>query len=156
MLMRLSKMHIIHYIPHKKTPYIIYTRERIDMQQLQISRSVYEERKERYENRIGAMVDYVTTDTICRSRMLLRYFGEKNEHNCGICDVCLSHHAEEVPQEISMEELRDKVLQLLAEESVTPADLAEQILVDKELLTEAVHQLLEEGRISSINGILQT
>ena len=156
MLMRLSKMHIIHYIPHKKTPYIIYTRERIDIQQLQISRMVYEDRKERYEARIGAMVDYVTTDTVCRSRMLLRYFGEKNEHNCGICDICLSHRAEEVPQEISREELCNKVLQVLAEQSATPAELAEQIAADKELLTGAVRQLLEEERITSVNGILQT
>ena len=156
MLMRLSKMHIIHYIPHKKTPYIIYTRERIDIQQLQISRMVYEDRKERYEARIGAMVDYVTTDTVCRSRMLLRYFGEKNEHNCGICDICRSHRAEEVPQEISREELCNKVLQVLAEQSATPAELAEQIAADKELLTGAVRQLLEEERITSVNGILQT
>lgn len=38
------------------------------------------------------MTEYATAEDKCRSRMLLRYFGEKNEHNCGLCDVCLSKH----------------------------------------------------------------
>ena len=112
LLIRLSKMRVIDYIPHKKTPYIIYTRERVDRQHLQISRSIYEERKERYEARIQAMVDYATTETVCRSRMLLRYFGEKNEHNCGICDVCLSHRAE--TPELSSQQIREEIKELLS------------------------------------------
>lgn len=60
------------------------------MRHLQIPPTVYEERKERYEKRISAMLDYVSSDTVCRSRMLLHYFGEKNEHNCGQCDTCIN------------------------------------------------------------------
>ncbi|WP_291530808.1 RecQ family ATP-dependent DNA helicase [Bacteroides sp. UBA939] len=155
MLMHLSKMRIIDYIPHKKTPYIIYTRERVDIQHLQIPRSVYEKRKERYETRIKAMVDYVTTDTACRSRMLLRYFGEKNEHNCEVCDVCLGRRTKEAPRKIPMDELRNEILQVLAKQTVTPAGLAEQITIDKEFLLEALHQLLDEKQIVSVDGILQ-
>ncbi len=87
-LVTLTKRRIVDYIPRKKTPYIIYTRERLELRFLHIPASVYEERKARYEARIKAMEEYVTTENICRSRMLLRYFGEKNEHNCGQCDVC--------------------------------------------------------------------
>ena len=89
-LIHLAKLHIVSYIPRKKTPYIIYTRERVEMRHLQIPPTVYEERKERYEKRISAMLDYVSSDTVCRSRMLLHYFGEKNEHNCGQCDTCIN------------------------------------------------------------------
>ena len=92
-LVTLTKRRIVDYIPRKKTPYIIYTRERLELRFLHIPASVYEERKARYEARIKAMEEYVTTENICRSRMLLRYFGEKNEHNCGQCDVCLSKRA---------------------------------------------------------------
>ena len=92
-LVTLTKRRIVDYIPRKKTPYIIYTRERLELRFLHIPPSVYEERKARYEARIKAMEEYVTTENICRSRMLLRYFGEKNEHNCGQCDVCLSKRA---------------------------------------------------------------
>ena len=82
-LVHLAKLRIVSYIPRKKTPYIIYTRERIEAQLIHISPEIYEERKARYETRINAMLEYVTNDTLCRSRMLLDYFGEKNEHNCG-------------------------------------------------------------------------
>ena len=83
MLVHLAKLRIVSYIPHKKTPYIIYTRERVKAQRIHISPEVYEHRKARYETRINAMLDYVTNDTVCRSRMLLDYFGERNEDNCG-------------------------------------------------------------------------
>ena len=76
MLVHLAKLRIVSYIPHKKTPYIIYTRERVEAQRIHISPEVYEHRKARYETRINAMLDYVTNNTVCRSRMLLDYFGE--------------------------------------------------------------------------------
>ena len=152
LLIRLSKMRVIDYIPHKKTPYIIYTRERVDRQHLQISRSIYEERKERYEARIQAMVDYVTTETVCRSRMLLRYFGEKNEHNCGICDVCLSHRAE--TPGLSSQQIKEEIKELLRKQPLTPADIASQIEADKEIISQCIRELLEDEDLKAENGII--
>ena len=113
-LVTLTKRRIVDYIPRKKTPYIIYTRERLELRFLHIPPSVYEERKARYEARIKAMEEYVTTENICRSRMLLRYFGEKNEHNCGQCDVCLSKRATDNLSEESYEEVKRQILDLLS------------------------------------------
>lgn len=86
----LSQQHIVSYIPAKSTPYIIYTRERVEKERLVIPASVYEERKERMKQRIDAMINYVQDEVTCRSRLLLHYFGEENSHECGLCDVCLS------------------------------------------------------------------
>lgn len=153
-LVMISKRRIIDYIPHKKTPYIIYTRERVELNRLHIPPSVYEERRKRYEARIQAMVEYVTSETACRSRMLLRYFGEKNLHNCGQCDVCISHRTSDEVSTVTFEALKEKLLHLLKATPLTPARVEELIETDKEVLTQVIQYLLEEGEIEMRDGML--
>ena len=155
-LVTLTKRRIVDYIPHKKTPYIIYTRERQELRYMHIPPAVYEERKERYETRIKAMEEYVTTDNVCRSRMLLRYFGEKNDHNCGQCDVCLSHRTspEEV-KENDFDALSRKMTQLLAAKPMTPAEINDSMEEEKEKVAAVIQHLLNEGVWKMENGMIQ-
>ncbi|MDD2512040.1 MAG: RecQ family ATP-dependent DNA helicase [Proteiniphilum sp.] len=88
-LIALSRMRYIRYIPQKKTPFIVFTTAREETRFVSIPRTVYEERKKRFEKRILSMIEYVEETEICRSRMLLIYFGEKDPKDCGYCDVCL-------------------------------------------------------------------
>ena len=61
-LLALTRRHIIHYIPRKKTPYIIYTRERQEKNRLALTREIYEDRKKKlYHPNQGY-------DRICHSR----------------------------------------------------------------------------------------
>lgn len=91
-LVHLGRMRYIRYIPQKKTPFIIFTSPREDTPFISIPKIVYEDRKKRFEKRIHSMIDYVETDDICRSRMLLSYFDEKDPQDCGFCDVCLKRN----------------------------------------------------------------
>lgn len=154
LLKLLAKRRIIDYIPHKKTPYVIYTRERVELHHLQIPPSVYEERKERYETRIRAMISYATSENACRSRMLLRYFGEKNRHNCDICDICLSRHAEE---ELSTEEfnrIKELLIDLLRSEPLTPPLIADRIDATEEAVAETIQHLLDEEVLQMRDGVI--
>ena len=153
-LVTLTKRRIVDYIPRKKTPYIIYTRERLELRFLHIPPSVYEERKARYEARIKAMEEYVTTENICRSRMLLRYFGEKNEHNCGQSDVCLSNRATDNLSDESYEELKSQIHDLLSHSPLTPAETADQIKAEKEDIGQVIRYLLDEGELKMQDGML--
>lgn len=155
LLLHLAKLRIVSYIPRKKTPYIIYTRERVEKQFILLTPAVYEERKQRYEKRIAAMLDYVTNDTVCRSRILLRYFGEKNEHSCGQCDTCLNLHHPKSSDEPSVQDLSASICRLLADKPLSPAALHEQLSAEKDTLSSVLHQLLEEGKIIATNGMLQ-
>ena len=87
-LVILSKHGIVDYVPHKRTPFVVYTQPRVDNKYLSVSKAVYETRKERFETRISAMIGYVERKDVCRSRMLLTYFGELQASDCGQCDVC--------------------------------------------------------------------
>ncbi len=110
----LSKYRIVHYIPRKKTPLIIYTTAREEQKYLAIKRSAYEERKERAENRIQKVLEYLNDNRKCRSRMLLAYFGEKRTKDCKSCDVCLSKHESGIKTS-EFNQIRDRWIELLQE-----------------------------------------
>lgn len=152
-LIFLTKQHILHYIPGKKTPYIIYTRERQETDRIYLSKEVYEERKESYRRRIEAMIEYAESENKCRSRMLLHYFGEKNEHNCGQCDVCLQHHHSGLKQS-QFDEISRQVLSLLKAESLSLQQLKSRMDVPEEQLTKVISYLMSEEIIRQENGQL--
>jgi len=111
-LSALSKLGIISYIPGKKSPYIIYSRRRVDDKYVKIGRDVYETRLERFQERIQKVIAYVMDEEHCRSRMLLQYFGEMKSSNCGMCDYCLAKKDEGVSNH-EYERLRELVQSLL-------------------------------------------
>ena len=90
-LVRLSKSRIVSYIPHKRCQYIIYRQTREEQRYLNLPPAVYEERKARNEKRIGKVLEYINEEERCRVRILLSYFGEEVEQDCGSCDVCVAH-----------------------------------------------------------------
>lgn len=88
-LIQLSRLRIIRYIPKVRTPLIIMNYERLVESNLYISQKRYQERKDLFQKRIESIISYVKEDNICRSRMLIDYFGQKVETDCGICDICI-------------------------------------------------------------------
>ena len=81
---------IISYIPIKTNPQIIFTYERLSSAHIQLSNDNYQNLKRASEQRLAAMLDFVTNLLHCRSKLLLEYFGEKKPRRCGICDVCVA------------------------------------------------------------------
>lgn len=154
MLVILTKRHIIDYIPHKKTPYIIYKRERLDLKYIHLSKEVYEERKERYVKRIEAMIEYVTADDACRSRMLLRYFGEKNEHNCSQCDICIEKKKKALKQP-EFDELASGVFEVIKDNALTPADITRKLNIEPDRVSIVIQYLLDEDKLTMTDGMIQ-
>jgi ATP-dependent DNA helicase RecQ len=67
---------------------IVFIEERRDKKNLYISPENYKELKERYIEKLDAVLNYASKKTKCRSVQLLEYFGETNAYRCGKCDVC--------------------------------------------------------------------
>lgn len=152
-LVMLTQRRILHYIPRKNTPYIIYSQKRIEKERLIISPEIYEKRKESYAYRIKAMIDYATAEEKCRSRMLLHYFGEKNEHNCGQCDVCLKKHESGIKLG-EFQELKERILEVLKEGPLSSVELCEKLKVSATQISPIVSFLISEEIIYLRNGIL--
>ena len=92
----LSQFGILSYYRAKQNPLIIYTEERLENSNIFINHESFNARKERNEKRIEAIINYVTTQTKCRSLQLLEYFGENQSARCGNCDVCRKRNEIEV------------------------------------------------------------
>lgn len=153
-LLSLSRQYILHYIPAKKTPYIIYTRERQETERVYLSKEVYEDRKESYVQRINAMIEYAESENRCRSRMLLRYFGEKNEHNCGQCDVCLQQHQSGLKSG-EFEAISQQLQALLKENPLSLQEIKDKMQVPENHLMKVVSYLVSEEIIRQENGYLE-
>lgn len=158
LLVMFARRGIISYIPHKKTPHIIYTMPRIEQKRLGIPKEVYEVRKERFEKRIKAIIEYATSTNNCRSRMLLHYFGEKNEHNCGICDICLrKKKGSPTLSNSDYKIISAQILQALAEKPLSIDLLCKNLAdINKDKIIPAIRYMLDEGYITQENGILET
>lgn len=142
----LHKKRIIDFIPRKNIPFITYTQDRVNGEDVIISEDVYEKRREQFEKRINAIIDYTRTDYICRSRQLLRYFGETKSEDCGGCDVCLSHSADYPPTD-KVNACCEQIMNILADKEKHHITEMRSIMMDSDVVDAALHHLIAEEKI---------
>lgn len=148
MLVLLSKSGIVDYIPHKKTPLIIYLQPRIDIKYLSISKTIYEDRKIRFEKRVGGMLGYIEKKDICRSRMLLIYFGETDAEDCGVCDVCQMKNSLGISNYL-FNKISEEINQMLVNESATISRIIAQLSdYESEDILSVIRFLSDRGELS--------
>ena len=152
-LTALSKRHLISFIPRRQVPFIRYMQRREDKEHVQIPRNIYEDRLEQYRERIEAMLHYVQTNDRCRSRMLLEYFGEKSDHNCGQCDVCLAEQGLLVTDEGQRDACR-KILALLGDHQRHHITELFRLHIPAEELNSALAWLIQEEHIQQADGFV--
>ncbi len=105
-LLEYTRMHVLHYIPRKRTPYIYFPTSREEPRYLRIPKTVYEDQRERMMKRVEAMLNYTSPSVLCRESAMLSYFGENRSTHCGHCDACIErrkltdHTPEDVQQGI--------------------------------------------------------
>lgn len=146
-LVTLSRMHVIHYIPRRLTPYVYYPTSRELPRYLVIPRAVYEDQRARYEARIGAIKRFAFDEDTCRSRIMLEYFGEKDVHDCGTCDVCRAKKRRR-PTDDENDSLATEVRERLTHSPQTLDGLAALYPSRREALAELIRDMAEEGEIT--------
>ena len=152
-LIALSQRHLVSFIPRRQVPYIRYMQRREDKEHVQIPCSIYEDRLEQYRERIQAMLRYVQASDRCRSRMLLEYFGEKSDHDCGQCDVCLAEQGLLVTDE-GQHDARQKILALLADRQRHHITELFRLNIPTEELNSAITWLVQEEHIQQADGFV--
>lgn len=125
-LQTLQALGIIRYEPQKDSPQLYFPIHRIKAEDLRIDSIKYKERKKQYEERIQAMLQYVEEQAACRSKILATYFGDVHAKSCGICDNCIEQKSLTLSDE-EFENIRHRILNIIKYESLTAAQLMQQL-----------------------------
>ncbi len=91
-LNHLARLQLLDYIPQTGKPQLIFTQERLDVADLNLSDENYRFRLDEARLRTEKMISYVESNARCRSQLLLSYFGETGAKRCGTCDICLERN----------------------------------------------------------------
>jgi len=144
-LLRLSSQGIIHFIPGKKSPLVIFTEERLDRSHLRISPELYLKVKENYVERVAMITEYAGNKTRCRPAFLTAYFGEETGR-CGLCDTCQERNELELSK-YEFDMIIDKIKELVAEKPLRLEELEEQADLPREKSVRVIRWLLDHEKL---------
>ncbi|MBO7446122.1 MAG: RecQ family ATP-dependent DNA helicase [Bacteroidales bacterium] len=144
MLKTLHADKVLTYEPQSEIPLIMFLENRVEAKHLFFDPKDYDDRKQRAQERLEAVIQYVTTDHICRSRQLLSYFGETKSTPCGSCDVCLARK-KRMRQE-QEDEIRKEIMDLY-QQDVTLREILDRLAgrYAEDDLLETMRQMVEDG-----------
>ena len=147
----LNRDHIIEYFPQTDQPQLIFLEDRVDSAGLTIDYDLYRFRKMRYWDRIQKAIAYAE-NPVCRSRQLLNYFGEQNDKDCGICDVCLNRNKTELSN-ADFDAIKTYVQELTANGGLAIEELVKKFPVGtQEKVLQTLNYLLDEGFLLQVEG----
>ncbi|MCT4613852.1 MAG: RecQ family ATP-dependent DNA helicase [Marinifilaceae bacterium] len=147
-LKQLSQRKIIKYIPSRVKAQIILSQERIPNSYLTINREAYDNRKERYLGKINAILNYCESRNLCRSKMLLDYFGQKKSPNCNYCDTCRDYLNDN-----DNKSLEQKILSKLSNQNVLLSDLISKVNHSKKDIVNCIRELNDEDKVEIIENM---
>jgi len=147
----LAKMGVISYYKAKQNPVIFYSEERVPQDNIYINRENYEARKERQGVRLDAMIQYITTQSKCRSLQLLEYFGETNKQRCGNCDSCRKRNELQLTK-TQFDGILEQVKKLVQKESKAAHEIVQSIDAAEEDVLKVINYLLDYKKIVYTNA----
>lgn len=149
----LTARRILHFIPRKKIPHITYTQRREEMERVILSKDIYDDRKKEYIQRINAMIKYATNDDICRSRQLLRYFGEERSNDCGQCDVCIAHKKQHENKD-EQKKAEELIKELLSDKKPHSITEIKEIKFNRDVVENVFEFMISEEKIYVADGMV--
>lgn len=150
-LLALTRLHAIHYVPRKSSPYIVYTTSRELPKHILLPKDIYEHQRDRLIKRIEAMKRFAFTNDECRVNSMLQYFGELPTASCGKCDYCreAKKHSSSTTE---TERLRESIIYMASQPGghkishfISHANASQYDTIDM------IRTLLDEGVIKIIN-----
>ncbi len=110
----LKKRDIIDYERVEQGSAISFLSNRIEIEREMLLPEMLRQQSKNAKEKLEQSIDYASSNHLCRSVCLLRYFGEENAKKCGVCDVCLAEK-ENTLSEKEYKEILETILPAIKE-----------------------------------------
>jgi ATP-dependent DNA helicase RecQ len=147
-LIEIKRLGIIDYSPQKEKPQIQFLRNRVNTADLVINQKNVLKRKQAFEKRLSAIINFIRNHNTCRSKMIAAYFNDTQVKRCGICDNCLREKNLIITKQ-EFEKIRNGIKNTLSRNPVNSEQLINNMREFKEnKIRKILNFLQEENQVS--------
>jgi ATP-dependent DNA helicase RecQ len=125
----------------------VFLQNRVKREDLWLDTVFIKSRKESFEEKLKAVKYYVTENHICRTKLLVKYFGETVEEDCGICDVCTSLKKTSLST-AGFSEIVAALENELKQSALTGVQIKTRLQIKDADFDKAINFLLDAGKIT--------
>jgi len=142
-LEKLKEKNIIDYHSKNNDTTLIFNEIREDERTINRIAKYLENQNQLKKEQFEAVLNYIRKDKVCKSKLILDYFGEKKETNCGICSYCITQKKKK-ENKVS---LSDEILSLLKTADLNSREIQIKLNNPSDDVIFALQELLENESI---------
>jgi ATP-dependent DNA helicase RecQ len=142
-LEKLTEKGIVDYNSKNNDTTLIFNEIREDERTINRIAKYLENQNQLKKEQFEAVLHYIKKNTICKNKLILEYFGEKKETNCGICSYCITHKTKKKTNA----SLSDEIRSLLKTTDLTSREIQIKLNNPSDDVIFALQELLENKSI---------
>ncbi|MFH6993682.1 ATP-dependent DNA helicase RecQ [Flavobacterium sp. FlaQc-48] len=142
-LEKLREKEIIEYKSKNNDATILFNEVREDELTINRVSKYLEKQNQLKEEQLLSVLHYIKENKTCKNRLILDYFGEETNSNCGVCSYCITQKGKIT----EADSIADKILHVLKTTALSSREIQAQIKVDTNDVILVLQELLENNHI---------
>ncbi|WP_374173879.1 ATP-dependent DNA helicase RecQ [Flavobacterium tructae] len=144
LLEKLKEKEIIEYKAKNNDSTVLFNEVREDELTINRVSKYLEKQNELKKEQLSSVLYYIKENKTCKNRLILDYFGEETNENCGVCSYCITLKGKIT----EADSIADKILYLLKSTALTSREIQSQIKLDANDIILVLQKLLENNHIT--------
>ena len=142
-LQKLNEKGIIDYHSKNNDSTLIFNEIREDERTINRVAKYLENQNTLKKEQHKSVLKYVNETTICKNKLILNYFGEKTNEDCGICSYCISKKNKKT----DLAQVSEAILKIIALEELNSREIQNRINNKSDDVIFVIQHLLENEKI---------
>ena len=145
LLQKLNAIGVIKYEQCNSPINLVFNTPRIDVKRLQINNEIYSHKLKTDLQRVNSILDYSFNESICRNKLLLKYFGEDFKIDCKVCDNCLNNKNK------NLKPIENKIINILKLNPLEPHQIIDDIAFEhsKNDIKKVLRKMMDNNKITT-------